>query len=91
MELYGTVYCNFTCKIIFIIRQYEAENEKRKAENRASSIASIVKEPESKEKAWSQIGDFIDFNAQRAAKQTDKDRMKTLLFKLKQSPPISAK
>jgi len=72
-------------------KQYEADNEKRKAENRASSIASIVKEPESKEKAWSQIGDFIDFNAQRAAKQTDKDRMKTLLFKLKQSPPISAK
>jgi len=72
-------------------KQYEAENEKRKQENRASSIASIIKSPESKEKAWAQIGDFIDYNAQRAANQTDKDRMKTLLFKLKQTPPITAK
>jgi len=47
-----------------------------------------VKKPESSDMAWSQIGDFIDFNAQRAAKQTDKQRMKTLLFKLKQTPPI---
>lgn len=60
-------------------------------ENRASATASIVHKPESKEKAWGQIGDFIDFNAQRAAKQTNKDRMKTLLFTLKQTPPITAK
>ena len=74
----------------YYFRTYEAENEKRKKENRASQTASVIKEPDSKAKAWAQIGDFIDFNAQRAAKQVNKDRMKTLLFKLKQTPPVAA-
>lgn len=72
-------------------KTYEAENSKRKNQNKSSAIASVIPDPASKEKAWSQIGDFINFQAQRAAKTTDKERMKSLLFQLKNSPPVGAK
>ena len=72
----------------FPLRQYETEKAKTKGENRNGQSPLVVKKPESTDKAWSQIGDFIDFQAARAAKQTDKERMKSLLFKLKQTPPV---
>ena len=78
----------FSWQCNFPLRQYEAEKAKTKGENRNGQSPLVVKKPESTDKAWSQIGDFIDFQAARAAKQTDKERMKSLLFKLKQTPPV---
>ncbi|CBY09957.1 unnamed protein product [Oikopleura dioica] len=70
-------------------KTYGAENEKRKNQNRIST-ASKPPSLDDPKIAWQQIGDFIDFNASRQAKETDKDRMKSLLFKLKTSPPVKA-
>jgi len=70
-------------------KTYGAENEKRKNQNRIST-ASQPPSLDDPKKAWQQIGDFIDFNASRQAKETDKDRMKSLLFKLKTNPPVKA-
>ena len=68
-------------------RQYETENAKRKAENRASEVNNVISAPGSTKVAWEQLGSFINFNASRGAHETDKSRMKSLLFKLKQEPP----
>ena len=68
-------------------RQYETENAKRKAENRASEVNNVISAPGSSKVAWEQLGSFINFNASRGAHETDKSRMKSLLFKLKQEPP----
>lgn len=70
-------------------KTYGAENEKRKNQNRLST-ASQPPSLDDPKKAWQQIGDFIDFNASRQAKETDKDRMKSLLFRLKTNPPVKA-
>ena len=69
------------------LRQYETENSKRKKENRNAESVSSSNAPGSREDAWKQLGSFIDFQATRAANETDKSRMKSLLFKLKQTPP----
>merc|ERR550534_132913 len=68
-------------------KQYETENAKRKAENRASEVNNVISAPGSSKVAWEQLGSFINFNASRGAHETDKSRMKSLLFKLKQEPP----
>lgn len=68
-------------------KQYETENAKRKAENRASEVNNVISAPDSSKVAWEQLGSFINFNASRGAHETDKSRMKSLLFKLKQEPP----
>merc|ERR1712168_1247704 len=68
-------------------KQYETENAKRKAENRASEVNNVISAPGSSKVAWEQLGSFINFNASRGAHETDKLRMKSLLFKLKQEPP----
>merc|ERR1711953_125430 len=68
-------------------KQYETENSKRKRENRNAESVSASNAPNTREDAWKQLGTFIDFQATRAANETDKSRMKSLLFKLKQTPP----
>ena len=70
-----------------LYRQYEAENAKRKGENRAAEQNDVMAAPSDKAKAWQQLSGFINFNAQRQANETDKSRMKSLLFQLKQEPP----
>ena len=70
-----------------MIRQYEAENSKRKGENRAAEINDVMTAPSSKAKAWEQLSGLINFNEQRKTNETDKTRMKSLLFQLKQEPP----
>ena len=72
---------------IKFFRQYEAENSKRKTENRSSEQESVISAPATKEVAWQQLSSFINFNQARQANETDKARMKSLLFKLKQEPP----
>ena len=73
-----------------IIRQYEAENAKRKSENRAAEQNDVVAAPSDKAKAWNQLSGFINFNQERKPNETDKSRMKSLLFQLKQEPPKTA-
>merc|ERR1712131_164448 len=71
-------------------KQYEAENAKRKSENRAAEQNDVVTAPGDKAKAWQQLSGFINFNQARQANETDKLRMKSLLFQLKQEPPKAA-
>merc|ERR1711935_217721 len=68
-------------------KQYEAENAKRKGENRAAEQNDVMTAPSSKAKAWEQLSGLINFNEQRKTNETDKTRMKSLLFQLKQEPP----
>jgi len=68
-------------------KQYEAENAKRKSENRAAEKTSAIDAPASREAAWAQLGSYVDFKQARQTNETDKSRMKSLLFKLKQEPP----
>ena len=83
----GLIYQKLMKCYYLYFRQYETENAKRKAENRASEVNNVISAPGSSKVAWEQLGSFINFNAARGAHETDKSRMKSLLFKLKQEPP----